>query len=70
MEILDVIERFTGFRVSVRILGQRPSDPSTLVADCSLAQATLCCRASRTLDNIVSTEWAAIGGEKKEGSRS
>jgi len=56
-EILDAVERITGKAVPMRLAARRPGDPPVLVADPSRAQQLLRWKATRSLDNIVSTAW-------------
>jgi UDP-arabinose 4-epimerase len=56
-EVLKKIEQVTGRRVPTRIVPRRPGDPPALVADPSLAEQLLRWKATRSLDDIVTTAW-------------
>jgi UDP-glucose-4-epimerase GalE len=56
-EVIDMIEKVTGREVPKRIVARREGDPAELVADPSKAQRLLNWKASRSLENIVSTAW-------------
>jgi len=56
-QVLDKIEQVTGRKVPVRIAPRREGDPPALVADASLAEKVLTWKATRTLDDIVTTAW-------------
>jgi len=58
LEVISTIERVTGRKVPRSISARRPGDPATLVADPSRAQKVLNWKATRSLDQIVSTAWA------------
>jgi UDP-glucose-4-epimerase GalE len=56
-EVLNKIEQVTGRRVPTRIAPRRPGDPPALVADPALAEQLLRWKATRSLDDIVTTAW-------------
>jgi UDP-arabinose 4-epimerase len=56
-EVLNKVEQVTGRRVPTRIAARRPGDPPALVADPALAQKLLRWKATRSLDDIVTTAW-------------
>jgi UDP-glucose-4-epimerase GalE len=56
-EVIATVEGITGKKVPARIAPRRPGDPPQLVADPSKAEKLLNWKATRTLDQIVSTAW-------------
>ena len=56
-EVLNKIEEVAGRRVPTRIAPRRPGDPPALVADPALAEQLLRWKATRSLDEIVTTAW-------------
>jgi UDP-glucose-4-epimerase GalE len=56
-EVLDKIEQVTGRKVPVRVAARRAGDPPALVADPRLAEQVLQWKATRSLDDIVTTAW-------------
>jgi UDP-glucose-4-epimerase GalE len=56
-EVLNKIEQVTGRKVPARIAPRRPGDPAALVADPALAEKVLRWKATRSLDDIVTTAW-------------
>jgi UDP-glucose 4-epimerase len=56
-EVLDKIEQVTGRKVPVRVAPRRAGDPPALVADPRLAEQILKWKATRSLDDIVTTAW-------------
>jgi len=56
-EVLDSVKRVSGREVPVRIVGRRPGDPPSLVADPSRAEKLLHWKASRSIDHVVETAW-------------
>ncbi|MGA7931020.1 MAG: UDP-glucose 4-epimerase GalE [Candidatus Sulfotelmatobacter sp.] len=56
-EVLNKIEQVTGRGVPTRIAPRRPGDPPALVADPALAEQLLRWKATRSLDDIVTTAW-------------
>jgi UDP-glucose-4-epimerase GalE len=56
-EVLNKIEEVSGLKVPVRLAGRRAGDPPALVADPALAEKLLRWKATRSLDDIVSTAW-------------
>ena len=57
-EVIAAVEKIVGRKVNKKIGPRRPGDPPSLVADPSKEQATLRWKASRTLNDIVSSAWA------------
>lgn len=66
-EIINKVEEVSGKNVPVKIAARRPGDPPSLVADASLAQKLLGWKASRGLDEIITTAWKWM---QKPGARS
>ena len=60
-EILAKVKEVTGRAVPVRIVARRPGDPPALVADPSRAEELLGWKATRSLDDIISTAWNWMG---------
>jgi UDP-glucose-4-epimerase GalE len=56
-EVLSTIERVTGQKVPRRVGPRRPGDPAELVADPRRAEKLLNWKATRSLEQIVSTAW-------------
>jgi UDP-glucose-4-epimerase GalE len=56
-EVLSKVEQVSGLKVPVRLVDRRPGDPPELVADPSMAQKLLAWKATRSLDDIVTTAW-------------
>ncbi len=56
-EVLSKVEQVTGHKVPVRIAPRRAGDPPALIADPALAEKVLRWKATRSLDNIVTTAW-------------
>ncbi len=56
-EVLDKIEQITGRKVPARVAPRRAGDPPALVADPRLAQQILGWKATRSLDDIVTSAW-------------
>ena len=56
-EVVAAVERITGRKVPTHITARRPGDPPELVADPSLAEKLLKWKATRSLDEIISTAW-------------
>jgi UDP-glucose-4-epimerase GalE len=56
-QVLDKIEQVTGRKVPFRVAPRREGDPPALVADPRLAEQVLRWKATRTLDDIVTTAW-------------
>src|SRR5579863_7841693 len=56
-EIISTAEKVTGKKVPHRFVPRRPGDPPALVANPSKAQSLLNWKATRGLDEIVSTAW-------------
>ena len=55
LEVIAAVERASGRRVPYEVVGRRPGDPTTVVADSTLAHDLLGWRADRTLDTIAAT---------------
>ena len=58
-EVLEEIERTTGFDVTPEIVERRPGDPIRLVGNVDKAETTLGWRAKRRLPEIVASAWDA-----------
>ncbi len=56
-EVLNKIEKITGYKVPSVPAARRPGDPPALVADPTKAEKLLNWKATRTLDEIVTTAW-------------
>ena len=56
-EVLNKVEQVTGREVPIRIAPRRAGDPPALVADPRLAGKVLNWKATRSLDDIVTTAW-------------
>jgi UDP-glucose-4-epimerase GalE len=56
-EVLAKVEQISGFKVPWHAAPRRPGDPPALVADPSLAAKLLHWKATRSLDEIVSSAW-------------
>ncbi len=56
-QVLDKIEHMTGRKVPVRVAPRRAGDPPALVADPALAEKVLRWKATRSMDEIVTTAW-------------
>jgi UDP-glucose-4-epimerase GalE len=56
-EVLDKIEQVTGRKIPKRMAPRRPGDPPALVADPRGAQKVLQWKATRSLEDMVSTAW-------------
>jgi len=56
-QVLSECEKVTGNPLPVKVGPRRAGDPPMLVADASLAQKTLGWKATRSLNDIVSTAW-------------
>jgi UDP-glucose-4-epimerase GalE len=56
-EVMNAVEKVTGKRVPHKKVPRRPGDPPALVANPAKAQALLQWKATRGLDNIVTTAW-------------
>ena len=56
-EVISTIERISGREVPKRVSPRRPGDPAELVADPTRAKKLLGWKATRSLDDIVSTAW-------------
>ncbi|MGC2019600.1 MAG: GDP-mannose 4,6-dehydratase, partial [Candidatus Sulfotelmatobacter sp.] len=56
-EVIAAVEEVTGNPVPVRLSPRRPGDPPALVADPSRAESLLQWKASRSLQESVSTAW-------------
>jgi UDP-glucose 4-epimerase len=56
-EVLNKIEQVTGRNVPVRVAPRRAGDLPALVANPALAEKLLHWKATRSLDDIVTTAW-------------
>jgi UDP-glucose-4-epimerase GalE len=56
-QVLDAVERAAGRPVPFRVSGRRPGDPARLVARSDRALNELGWRATRSLDDVVTTAW-------------
>jgi UDP-glucose-4-epimerase GalE len=56
-EVIKAVEEVTGKKVPYRIVGRRPGDPPSLVADPTHAQQLLEWKAKRSLRDIVASAW-------------
>jgi UDP-glucose-4-epimerase GalE len=56
-EVISAVQRMTGKTVPHRFVPRRPGDPPALVANPAKAQSLLSWKATRGLDEIVSTAW-------------
>ena len=56
-EVISTIERISGREVPKRVSPRRPGDPPELVADPRRAEKLLSWKATRSLEDIVSTAW-------------
>jgi len=56
-QVLSEVEKVTGTSLPVKVGPRRPGDPPMLVADPTLANKTLGWKATRSLNEIVSTAW-------------
>ncbi|HEV3207576.1 MAG TPA: UDP-glucose 4-epimerase GalE [Terriglobales bacterium] len=66
-EVLAMIQRVTGKEVPTRQSPPRPGDPPELVADPSRAEKLLRWKATRSLEEIVSTAWKWAKGLQPAG---
>jgi UDP-glucose 4-epimerase len=57
-EVIAAIEKIVGRKVNKKFGPRRPGDPPSLVADPSKARAALKWKASRNLDQIISSAWS------------
>jgi UDP-glucose-4-epimerase GalE len=64
-EVLNKIEQVMGRKVPARIAPRRPGDPPALVADPALAEKVLRWKATRSLDDIVTTAWKWMQKQNK-----
>lgn len=65
-EVTSTIEKVVGSSVPRRIIARRPGDPPALVADPRRAESLLQWKATRSLDDIVSTAWTWM--ERRRGA--
>lgn len=63
-EVLNKVEQVTGHKVPVRIAPRRAGDPPALVADPRLAEEVLRWKATQSLDDIVTTAWRWMKGQR------
>jgi UDP-glucose 4-epimerase len=59
LELISAVERAVGGAVPYRIVGRRPGDPPSVVADASRIAAELGWRATRGVDEIARSAWNA-----------
>jgi UDP-glucose-4-epimerase GalE len=67
-QVLDKVEQVTGRKVPVRVAPRRAGDPPALVADARLAEQVLGWKATRSLDDIVTTAWKWMQKQKAMSS--
>jgi UDP-arabinose 4-epimerase len=60
MEVIKAIEGVIGREVKKRVVGRRAGDPPVLLADPSCAEKLLGWKATRSLDDMVSSAWKFI----------
>ena len=65
-EVVAAIEKIVGRKVNKKFGPRRPGDPPSLVADPSKAQGALKWKASRNLNQIVSSAWAWLQRYSKQ----
>lgn len=65
-EVLSKIEQVSGHKVPVRIAPRRAGDPPALVADPAAAEKLLRWKATRSLDDIVTTAWKWMQRQRAE----
>jgi UDP-glucose-4-epimerase GalE len=63
-EVLSKVEQVSGLKVPARMSARRPGDPPALVADPTLAGKLLGWKATRSLDEIVTTAWQWMQRQK------
>lgn len=68
-EVINAVEKVSGKRVPKKIVPRRPGDPPALVANPSKAHSLLQWKATRGLDNIVSTAWNWMERRRETASR-
>jgi UDP-glucose 4-epimerase len=56
-EVISAVEKVAGKRVPRKNVARRPGEPPALVANPAKAQALLHWKATRGLDEIVTTAW-------------
>ena len=66
-EVISEVEKITGKRVPHKVVPRRPGDPPALVANPAKAQSLLHWKATRGLNEIVSTAWS--WEEHRRGAR-
>jgi len=59
LEVLDRLRAASGIRFEVQVGPRRPGDPAAVVADPAMIAQQLGWRATRTLDDMVSSAWQA-----------
>jgi UDP-glucose-4-epimerase GalE len=57
-EVVFAIEKVTGHKVPTRIAPRRAGDPAALVADPALAERLLNWKATRSLEQVISSAWS------------
>jgi UDP-glucose-4-epimerase GalE len=65
-EVVAAIEKIVGRKINKKFGPRRPGDPPSLVADPSKAQGALKWKASRNLNQIVSSAWAWLQRYSKQ----
>lgn len=65
-DVVAAVEKIVGRQVNKKFGPRRPGDPPSLVADPSRAQAALKWKASRNLNQIVSSAWAWLQRYSKQ----
>jgi len=67
-EVISAVEKTTGKKVPHKFTPRRTGDPPALVANPAKAQALLQWKASRGLDNIVTTAWNWMQWQQKKAA--
>ena len=67
-EVLDVVEKVTGRPVPTRVAPRRAGDPPALVADPTRAQTLLQWKATRSLEQIVTTAWKWMQSSRQKNA--
>ncbi|XP_026190896.1 uncharacterized protein LOC34623161 [Cyclospora cayetanensis] len=57
LELKELFEKACGKKIPHEVVGRRPGDLACVVADPSLAEATLCWKATRTIEEACSSAW-------------
>lgn len=66
-DVLAAVSEATGVHLDARVVGRRPGDPATLVADVARIETTLGWHSRRSLREAVSSAWAARRGRTTSG---